>query len=65
MSVFGEEHIYQHPSSTRIYRWVAHDPEGLLATLTSIMLLFWLGVAAWRVLLTHQEWQLTRPFQTK
>ena len=35
-------------------------------------MLFWLGVAAGRVILTHQEWQdrvkrwlVTRPFQTK
>jgi len=56
VNVFGSEHIYQHPSSTPIYHGGAHDPEGLLGTLTSIVLC-WLGVAAGRVLLVHQEWQ--------
>jgi len=56
VSVFGSDHIYQHPSSTPIYHGVAHDPEGLLGTLTSIVLC-WMGVAAGRVLLVHQEWQ--------
>jgi len=56
VSVFGSKHIYQHPSSTPIYHGGAHDPEGLLGTLTSIVLC-WLGVAAGRVLLVHQEWK--------
>jgi len=56
VSVFGPKHIYQHPSSTPIYHGGPHDPEGLLGTLTSIVLC-WLGVAAGRVLLVHQEWQ--------
>lgn len=56
VSVFGAKHIYQSPSSTPVYQGVAHDPEGLLGTLTSIVMC-WLGVAAGRVLLVHQEWQ--------
>ena len=53
VSVFGSKHIYQCPSSTPEYQGVAHDPEGLLGTLTSIVIC-WLGVAAVRVLLLHQ-----------
>jgi len=56
VNLFGPRHIYQHPSSTPIYQGVAHDPEGLLGTLTSIVMC-WLGVAAGRVLLVHQDWQ--------
>ena len=33
VAVFGEEHIYQHPTSIQVYGGVAHDPEGLLGTL--------------------------------
>ena len=33
VTVFGEEHIYQHPTSIQVYGGVAHDPEGLLGTL--------------------------------
>jgi len=56
VNVFGSKHIFQSPSSGPIYHGVAHDPEGLLGTLTSIVLC-WLGVAAGRVLLVHQDWQ--------
>ena len=33
VAVFGEKHIYQHPTSISVYGGVAHDPEGLLGTL--------------------------------
>ena len=33
VTVFGEEHIYQSPTSHHIYGGAAHDPEGLLGTL--------------------------------
>merc|ERR1711994_831609 len=33
VTVFGEEHIYQSPTSHHVYGGVAHDPEGLLGTL--------------------------------
>jgi len=56
VSVFGRDHIYQHPSSTSIYQGSAHDPEGLLGTLTSIFLC-WLGVTAGRVLLVYKDWR--------
>jgi len=56
VSVFGEAHIYQSPTSHKIYSGVPHDPEGLLGCLTS-MALVWLGAAAGRTLLVHQEWR--------
>lgn len=56
VAVFGEEHIYQHPTSVQVYGGVAHDPEGLLGTLNS-MALVWLGTAAGRILIMHQEWK--------
>jgi len=56
-SVFGREHIYQTPTCNAVYRGTApYDPEGLLGTLNSIVLV-WLGVAAGRVLLVHSTWQ--------
>merc|ERR1711934_371525 len=47
---------YQHPTSIQVYGGVAHDPEGLLGTLNS-MALVWLGTAAGRILIMHQEWK--------
>lgn len=55
-SVFGSEHIYQSPSSMRIYHGTAHDPEGLLGTLTCVFLC-WLGAGAGKVLLVHKSWR--------
>jgi len=57
VSIFGSQHIYQHPTCHQIYRGTTpHDPEGLLGTLNSLVLV-WLGVAAGRVLLVHPTWQ--------
>lgn len=56
VSIFGRDHIYQHPSSTAIYQGSAHDPEGLLGTLNSVVLC-WLGVAAGKILLVHKDWR--------
>ena len=56
VSVFGPHHIYQRPTSHAVYGGVSHDPEGLLGVLTSIFLC-WLGVAAGKVLLVHQDWR--------
>lgn len=56
VTVFGEEHIYQSPTSHHIYGGAAHDPEGLLGTLNS-MALVWLGTAAGRILIMHQDWK--------
>ena len=55
-SVFGSKHIYQSPSSSRIYHGTAHDPEGLLGTLTCVFLC-WLGAGAGKVLLVHKSWR--------
>ena len=79
VAVFGEDHIYQHPTSIQVYGGVAHDPEGLLGTLNRCqktqrvrrvtqlpffiamlcfsMALVWLGTAAGRILILHQEWK--------
>jgi len=54
--LFGENHIYQHPTSYKIYGGVSYDPEGLLGCLTSTALVF-LGAAAGRVLLVYQDWK--------
>lgn len=56
VAVFGEEHIYQTGTSHKIYGGAAHDPEGLLGCLTSTALV-WLGAAAGRILLVHQDWK--------
>ncbi|XP_023338546.1 heparan-alpha-glucosaminide N-acetyltransferase [Eurytemora carolleeae] len=57
VSVFGAEHIYQTPTSIPIYGGsTPHDPEGLLGTLNSVVLV-WLGVAAGRILLVYPTWQ--------
>lgn len=52
-SLFGEKHIYSHPSCAPIYQTTQpYDPEGLLGTLNSIVLV-WLGVACGRILLVY------------
>jgi len=52
-SLFGENHIYGHPTCTPIYQTTQpYDPEGLLGTLNSIVLV-WLGVVAGRILLVY------------
>ncbi|XP_021917645.1 heparan-alpha-glucosaminide N-acetyltransferase-like isoform X2 [Zootermopsis nevadensis] len=51
--VFGERHIYQHPTCRPVYETVIpYDPEGLLGTLTSILLVY-LGVQAGRIILCY------------
>ncbi|XP_072261386.1 heparan-alpha-glucosaminide N-acetyltransferase [Pyxicephalus adspersus] len=53
--VFGEDHIYQHPSSNVIYKTtVPYDPEGLLGTLNSIVMAF-LGLQAGKVLVFYKN----------
>ncbi|XP_077799705.1 heparan-alpha-glucosaminide N-acetyltransferase isoform X2 [Macaca mulatta] len=42
--LLGDDHLYQHPSSTVLYHTeVAYDPEGILGTINSIVMAF-LGV---------------------
>ncbi|RZF36528.1 hypothetical protein LSTR_LSTR008863 [Laodelphax striatellus] len=49
--VFGYNHIYQHPTSRRVYHsTIPYDPEGLLGVLTTVLTVY-LGVAAGRVIL--------------
>ncbi|XP_053515825.1 heparan-alpha-glucosaminide N-acetyltransferase isoform X1 [Artibeus jamaicensis] len=53
--LLGEDHIYQHPSSTVLYHTrVAYDPEGILGTINSIVMAF-LGVQAGKILLYYKE----------
>ncbi|XP_060079282.1 heparan-alpha-glucosaminide N-acetyltransferase-like [Ylistrum balloti] len=53
--VLGSEHIYNHPTPQRIYQTTtAHDPEGILGTLTSIFLCF-LGVQCGRIIITYPK----------
>ncbi|XP_067011142.2 heparan-alpha-glucosaminide N-acetyltransferase [Anabrus simplex] len=51
--VFGEKHIYQHPTFKEVYHTSQpYDPEGLLGTLSSVLLVY-LGVQAGRVMLCY------------
>ncbi|PSN54633.1 Heparan-alpha-glucosaminide N-acetyltransferase [Blattella germanica] len=51
--VFGNNHIYQNPTSRKVFQsTVPYDPEGLLGTLSSVLLVF-MGVQAGRVILTY------------
>jgi len=55
--VLGLSHIYQTPTCATIYQTGAHDPEGILGCLTSIVMTF-LGLQAGRIVVyykTHQE----------
>ncbi|XP_033762307.1 heparan-alpha-glucosaminide N-acetyltransferase-like isoform X2 [Pecten maximus] len=53
--VLGSEHIYNHPTPQRIYQTTtAHDPEGILGTLTSVFLCF-LGVQSGRIIVTYPK----------
>uniref|UniRef100_A0A8C5NX54 Heparan-alpha-glucosaminide N-acetyltransferase n=1 Tax=Jaculus jaculus TaxID=51337 RepID=A0A8C5NX54_JACJA len=52
--LLGDDHLYQHPSSTVLYlTQVAYDPEGLLGTINSIVMAF-LGVQAGKILLYYK-----------
>ena len=56
-AIFGPNHIYQNPTSKRIYdSTVPFDPEGLLGTLSSTFIVF-LGVQCGYTLLSHHDWQ--------
>ncbi|XP_066236543.1 heparan-alpha-glucosaminide N-acetyltransferase [Saccopteryx leptura] len=53
--LLGDDHIYQHPSSTVLYHTaVAYDPEGVLGTINSIVMAF-LGVQAGKILLYYKD----------
>ena len=54
-SLFGDAHVYAHPTSRKIYGGsVPYDPEGLLGSLTSVALVY-LGVLAGKTLLIYQD----------
>ena len=40
VAIFGEPHIYQHPTCKDLYHCLPHDPEGLLGSLNSIVICF-------------------------
>ncbi|KAM4837012.1 heparan-alpha-glucosaminide N-acetyltransferase isoform 2-T2 [Thomomys bottae] len=51
----GDDHLYQHPSSSVLYHTeVAYDPEGILGTINSIMMAF-LGAQAGKILLYYKD----------
>ncbi|XP_050002726.1 heparan-alpha-glucosaminide N-acetyltransferase isoform X2 [Alexandromys fortis] len=53
--LLGDNHLYQHPSSTVLYHTeVAYDPEGILGTINSIVMAF-LGVQAGKILLYYKD----------
>lgn len=53
--IFGEEHIYQNPTSREVYKnTIAYDPEGLVGTLTSCVICF-LGLQAGKIFMTYKN----------
>ncbi|CAO2611741.1 Heparan-alpha-glucosaminide N-acetyltransferase [Lemmus lemmus] len=53
--LLGDNHLYQHPSSTVLYHTeVAYDPEGILGTINSIVMAY-LGVQAGKILLYYKD----------
>lgn len=53
--LMGDNHLYQHPSSSVLYLTeVAYDPEGVLGTINSIVMAF-LGVQAGKILLYYKD----------
>ena len=53
--VFGDSHIYQHPTCSEIFQTtIPYEPEGLLGVFTSCFLCF-LGLQAGKILVTYQD----------
>ncbi|XP_035556039.1 heparan-alpha-glucosaminide N-acetyltransferase isoform X2 [Canis lupus baileyi] len=53
--LLGDDHIYQHPSSAVLYHTkVPYDPEGILGTISSIVMAF-LGIQAGKILLYYKD----------
>ncbi|XP_026476119.1 heparan-alpha-glucosaminide N-acetyltransferase-like [Ctenocephalides felis] len=50
------QHMYQHPTSNKVYLSGPFDPEGLLGCLTSILQVF-LGVHAGVIIVFHKLWK--------
>ena len=56
IAIFGRDHVYNHPTSAKIYHSTApFDPEGVLGSLSSIFLVF-LGLLAGRILISFKDW---------
>ncbi|NXA56463.1 HGNAT acetyltransferase, partial [Nothocercus julius] len=53
--LLGEKHIYQHPSSSVLYRTkMPYDPEGILGTINSAVMAF-LGLQAGKIILLYKD----------
>ncbi|XP_053559177.1 heparan-alpha-glucosaminide N-acetyltransferase [Bombina bombina] len=53
--IFGEDHIYQHPSSNVIYKTtIPYDPEGILGTISSVVMAFF-GLQAGKILTFYKN----------
>ena len=53
LMLFHESHIYQHPTCKTPYKCLAHDPEGALGALNSIVICF-LGLQCGKILIYHK-----------
>ncbi|NWZ19337.1 HGNAT acetyltransferase, partial [Asarcornis scutulata] len=53
--ILGENHIYQHPSSSVLYQTtMPYDPEGILGTINTILMAF-LGLQAGKIILSYRD----------
>ncbi|XP_051474433.1 heparan-alpha-glucosaminide N-acetyltransferase isoform X3 [Apus apus] len=53
--LLGENHIYQHPSSSVVYQTtMPYDPEGILGTINTIFMAF-LGLQAGKIILFYKD----------
>ena len=52
--ILGINHVYPNPTSRKIYSGIAHDPEGLLGSLTSCVLCY-LGVSIGHIIIYYKE----------
>ncbi|XP_066852373.1 heparan-alpha-glucosaminide N-acetyltransferase isoform X2 [Anser cygnoides] len=53
--ILGENHIYQHPSSSVLYQTtMPYDPEGILGTINTIFMAF-LGLQAGKIILSYRD----------
>ncbi|XP_077999350.1 heparan-alpha-glucosaminide N-acetyltransferase-like [Glandiceps talaboti] len=54
--IFGESHIYPHPTCKDIYQTGPYDPEGILGSITAILITF-MGLLAGKILLLFTDWK--------
>ncbi|KAM4809993.1 heparan-alpha-glucosaminide N-acetyltransferase [Rhinophrynus dorsalis] len=54
-TIFGEEHIYHHPTSNVVYKTtMPYDPEGILGTINSVVMAFF-GLQAGKILVFYKN----------